>query len=328
MIRALEEIVLAKIGSVLQDLMVIKEMWKGLFKVSLFIVVMCIAFPALGKKRNGSLQPYLETRINRDKVVEGEMLIYEVVLISPDSNIAGIELEKNPSFDNLPVSRSAADNSLVIREQDGEKIYSAVIDRFFIDSATAGKYKLEGGTYRIGFGRQVTMHDPFWGPYIADRVEVVNLEAPDLNLNVSSLPLKGKPSDFSGAIGDFSIEVNVPSGELHVGNEAIAIVTITGIGDLSVSTLPDVCAIFNDGLIFRSMTETRNHFVKEGNLCSEIEIECTFVPLEEGEFKIGECSFSYFNPVSRKYVKSVSNPVSINIVSSTKKHSPTQYMDI
>ncbi|MBD5356662.1 MAG: protein BatD [Bacteroides sp.] len=306
-------------------------MIRGLSEISFVIALVIIAFPAYGKKHNDDVQSYLETKINRDKVVEGEMLIYEVVLHTPDPNIVGIELEKNPSFKNLPVSRAAADNNLMVAEDDGIKFYSAVIDRFFIEAAEVGKQKLEGGSYNIGYGRKVQMQDPFWGPYLADRVEVTTLTAPDLNINIVPLPTKDRPNDFSGAVGNFTIEVELPSGDIHPGDEAIAIITIEGDGDLSRAALPDVMTVFSDNLKFRSMTETRNHFVKESVIGSEIEIECTFIPVKEGEYVLGECSFSYYNPVSRKYERARSAPVSVKVISSginDNKHSPAQYMDI
>lgn len=301
-----------------------------MLKTYILIIAMTgIAFSSFGKKRNDPSKPFLETSITRSNVVEGEMLIYEVTLFTPDPDIAGIELAGNPIFDNLPVSRSAADNRLEETEVDGVRYYTAVIDRFFIDAENVGKHKLKGGAYRVGYTRRLVIEDPFWGPYITEKVEATNLEAPDVTVNVSELPLKGKPKDFSGAIGSFTIEVTVASDALHAGDEAYALIIISGEGDLSQAALPDVRSIFSDGLNFRSMTESRNHFVKEGRLGSEIEIECVFSPQREGEYKIGECSFSFYNPTLRKYERAVSVPIPVSIVPATlSKDSPTHYMDI
>lgn len=305
-------------------------MAKGLFKISIILALAVITFSAFGKKRNDSQLPFLETRVNRDKVVEGEVLIYEVVLHSPDPNIAGLQLSRNPSFDNLPVSRSAADSHLeTTLGKGGERYFSAVIDRFFIDATQSGKHKIKGGSYDIGYNRQVTVQDPFWGPYVSEKVDVANLDAPDISVTVSALPSKGKPEDFSGAVGKFTVEVMIPSGELHAGDGAFAVVSISGDGDLSEVSLPDVRSIFPTELQFHSMTENRNHYVKEGRIGSEIEIECTFTPLEEGVFEIGECSFSYYNPESRKFERAISDTVTVEITPSKSSHdTPTQYMNI
>ena len=304
-------------------------MMSGLFRISIIAALALIAFPALGKKRNESAQPYLEAKINREKAVEGEMLIYEVVLYSSDPNIAGLQLSRNPAFGNLPVSRSAADNHLDETVRDGNRYFTAIIDRFFIEAAEPGKHKLSGGAYDVGYGRQVTMQDPLWGPYVTEKVDVVSLNAPDLTVTISTLPDKGKPKDFSGAVGEFTVEVTLPVGELHPGDEAFAIVTISGEGDLSEASLPNVRSIFPPELQFHSMTENRNHFVKDGKIGSEIEIECIFTPQTEGSFEIGECSFSFYNPMLRKYQRAVSVPVTVDVSSSkSSDDTPPQYMDI
>lgn len=304
-------------------------MLRGLFKISVIAALVFIALPALGKKRNEPAQPFLEAKINREKAVEGEMLIYEVVLYSPDPNIAGLQLSRNPDFGNLPVSRSAADNHLDETVRDGNRYFTAIIDRFFIEASQPGKHKLSGGAYDVGYGRQVTVQDPFWGPYVTEKVDVVNLDAPDITISISALSDKDRPKDFSGAVGEFTIEVTLPGGELHPGDGAFAIVTISGDGDLSEASLPNVRSIFPPELQFHSMTESRNHFVKDGKVGSEIEIECSFTPQKEGSFEIGECSFSYYDPVSRKYRRAKSAPVSVD-VSSSKSSDDTQpqYMDI
>ena len=295
----------------------------------LIVVMLALAIPAHGKKKHDAHEPFLTTRISHDRAVVGEVPIYEVVLCSPDPDIAGFEVSANPVFGKLGASRSAADSHLEEAEVDGERCFTIVIDRFFVGASHPGKYKLEGGRYLIGYNCRMPLKDPFWGTMMGNRVETVSLDAPDLNIVISPLPEKNKPSDFSGAVGKFDVEVVVPSGEISMGSEGIALVTISGMGDLSEAMLPDVRKMFPESLQFKSMTESRTHFVKDGKIGSEIEMECVFLPSESGDFEIGECRFSFFNPETRKYEQAVSTPVALTVVSSAPAHdSPPQYMDI
>lgn len=298
-------------------------------KISIMLLLALTAFPSFGKKRSNAVAPFLETRISRNNTIEGDLLIYEVTLFSQDPNIAGVELSKNPFFDHLSASRSAADHSLAETERDGFILYNVVIDRFFVSSDDVGKHKLKGGEYKIGYNRQVQMEDPFWGPYVANSVEVVSLSAPDVMLNVSKLPSKGMPDSFSGAVGDFNIEVELPSEELLENEDAYAVVTITGRGDLSKAGLPDVRGLFPENLQFKSMTESRSHFVKDGEIMSEIEIECTFIPHAEGEYILQGCEFVFYNPDKKRYIAEKSPPVNVKVVKGkTHNDSPIHYMDI
>lgn len=293
------------------------------------ILMALTAFHSYGKKRNNAGEPFLETRLSRNNAIEGDLLIYEVVLLTPNPRITGIELSRNPNFDNLPVSRSAADHSLTETERDGSSLYSVVIDRFFVSSDGVGKHEVKGGEYKVGYNKEVQMEDPFWGPYIANSVDVVCLTAPDVTLNVSRLPSKGIPENFSGVVGDFSIEVEIPSEEIPEGDDAFALITISGRGDLSNAGLPDVRGIFPDELQFKSMTENRSHFVKDGEIMSEIEIECTFTPHTAGEYVLQGCEFVFYSPDKKKYVTEKSPPVIVKVVKGkTHRDSPAQYMDI
>ncbi len=75
--------------------------------------------------------PFIEASVNHEKAVEGERLIYEVTLFTPDASIAGIETVSEPDFGKLARRRSAtADIRLSETERNGEKYYSVVIDRF------------------------------------------------------------------------------------------------------------------------------------------------------------------------------------------------------
>ena len=149
---------------------------------------------AIGKRKD--LKPYLEVRIDRKNVVEGERLIYEVALVSPEASVAGVELLSTPDFGELPYSRSAPDNNLTEVVVDGDKYYTAVIDRYFVGVNNKGKNSIKGGVYKIGFDRMVKVQYPFWGATVQNRLETMNLKASDVTLKVSPLPEKGRPDFF------------------------------------------------------------------------------------------------------------------------------------
>lgn len=295
----------------------------------LTIIVFLAPCFASGKSRGKKAVPFIEASVNHEKAVEGERLIYEVTLFTPDASIAGIELVSEPDFGELARRRSAADIRLSETERNGEKYYSVVIDRFFLGLEEEGKHTLKGGCYRIGYNRQEAVNDPFWGPGYVNRVEVEELSAPDVTVKASPLPEKGRPDNFSGAVGNFNVTVSVPSGEIIAGEEAYLVVTLSGDGDLSGVAPPDVRQAFAKPLQFKSMTENRNEYISKGELGSELEMECVFVAEKEGTFTIGPISFSYFNPRTRKYEQAESTPVTIEVESgSASKSSPPVYIEI
>lgn len=265
-----------------------------------------------GKGKTVHNQPFLETRLDRNRSTEGERLIYEVVLFSPEEDVAGAEILANPDFGELAVTRSASDSHIDKIERDGKTYYTVVIDRFFIGAGKSGKYEIRGGDYRVGFNRQVRVNDPFWGPMITNRIAVEELTAPDISMQVSPLPEKGKPADYSGAIGDFEVEASLHHGAV-AGEESCLLVTVAGTGDLSDAALPDIRSALGEGLQFKSMTDNVSYFIHHGKLGSELEIECVFVADKPGKYVVNPIEFSYFDSEKGKYVKARLKPIEIEV---------------
>lgn len=302
-------------------------MKKGFIYITPLLIFLLFAFPCSGKGKGDGV-PYLETRVDRDHTVEGERLIYEVILMSPDPSVAGAEVMSNPEFPGLDIGRSAADNHLEEVNIDGKLYYRAVIDRFFIGTNNKGKYTIRGGDYRIGINRQITVDDPYWGPSVANRVEMFALSAPDLKIKVDALPGNNRPENFSGAVGKFEVEMSLTDIPL-TGEDIRMFVTIVGIGDLSEARLPDIPKSFPDGVHFKSMTDSRSHFIKNGSIGSEIEIECLFTADKSGKYTISPIEFSYFDSDKGKYVTAKSEPLEFEVTESNHyDETPPVIMDV
>lgn len=273
--------------------------------------------------------PFLESRIEREKVVEGERLIYEVVLYVPEANVAGVEPVALPGFSRLPHTQTSPDSGFDRTGKDGIDYYTAVIDRYFVGFNEKGKFPVKGGLYRVGFNHPVQVNDPFWGPSVRNRLEVLELQAPDVTVKVSALPEKGKPDSFTGAVGDFQINAEIPSGNLRAGEDAYMVVCISGDGDLADSGLPDIRKSFPEGLQFKSMTDSRSHYVKNGRLGSEVEIEVVFLPKKSGSFTLDGLKFTFYNSRLGKYETAVAPPIVIEVGESLPgKDGASTIMDI
>lgn len=290
-------------------------------------ILLCMSLSCFAKGQGN--QPFLKTRVVRDKVTEGENIMYEVILYSPSASVAGIEPVSSPGFEGLDVRHSAPDNKLVKVEVDGNDYYSAVIDRYFLRFPNKGKYLLTGANYRLGLNRQTEYFDPFWGPSLSSNVEVIGLKAPDVSVKVSGLPDRGKTQDFSGAVGDFEISAMIPEGSLRSGEDMFMMVTVSGTGNLENISLPEIREALPEGLQFKSMTDNLSHYVKDGELGSELEIECILTPKKEGSFVIDNLKFTFFNSRSGRYETIKAPRLEFEVAEgSTGKRRPPVIMEI
>lgn len=278
----------------------------------LLLILTAVATP-LAHGREKRDMPFLETRVDRRNVVEGERLIYEVVLYSPDPNVAGLEMLREPGLAPLPYTQSSPDSQLSEVTVDGRKYFTAVIDRYFLGVNRKGKYTLSGGEYRLGLGHRVKVDDPFWGPMVRNQLETLDLKAPDLTVRAAALPLKNRPEAFSGAVGEFEVSVYLPEVELRAGEDAELVIDIVGYGDLTGASLPDIRKMLPEGLKFKSMTDNRSHYVKDGRLGSEIEIECVVCPDKEGTYTVDGIKFIYYDVEKGAYSTATAPEIRITV---------------
>lgn len=294
------------------------------------LMVVCLSpMSVLAAPKTKTPTPYLEVNIGRQKVTEGERQMYEVTLLTPVMDIAGIEIATPPDFKSLTFKQTSGDSGIGEEERDGVKYYTAVIDRYFVGFNNKGKYRIKGGEYRLGVNHRIKVNDTFWGPTYRNELEVINLTAPDVSVTVESLPELGKPADYSGAVGSFSVTARAVQKEMRVGRDGVLIVSVAGNGDLNDAAIPDIRKSFPPELVLKSMTENRDYFVQDGKLGSEIEIECVFSPHKTGTFTIGGIEFKYYNSETHRYETAVSPDVEIEVSNPPDKNArPAEKLEI
>lgn len=206
-----------------------------------------------------------------------------------------------------------------IVEKDGKRWYVYPVDSYLISVDNPGKIKLTGGKYKIGLNFPIIVDDPFWGKVQTIDTKMYDVAANSLDINVKKLPEVKNNSEFSGAVGDFNISVIIPPGDIFVKEEAIAVIKVRGVGWLPDGVLPEYRDAFNHNVKLKSFKESRTSFIENGQLVSELQMECWIIPESLNDSKIGEVRLEYFSPSSGKYQIGKSNPIEIKVVSITKK---------
>lgn len=294
----------------------------------LFLVVTTIAVGALSAvgadpshpvPTNAPQTAYLRAYVNRDNVTTGERLIYEVRLYSPEPNVVGVDRISKPKFERLPHAQTAPDSQMEkVTDPYGREWYSAVIDRFFIEVREDGKHAVKGGTYDVTSQLSAGLGDSFWDVMPTGEIETISLKAQDVKVKSNHIPTKGRPEDFSGAVGDFSIRITTPHGFVKAGDLFPVYISISGEGNLDHAELPDIRSIFPPGLQLISINDERSHYVKDGALGSEMEIECVACAHQAGDYTLAPLKYAYFNSLIHKYVTATSDPITIQAVSALK----------
>lgn len=262
-------------------------------------------------KGDGNL--FLRANVTSTTAYEQQALVYTVKLYTTYDAIKFVGATSAPKFDGFVVEESKdISSSLSFETYQGKTYATAIIARYIIFPQMTGNLKVSGNTYTIAVDRREYYHDAFWGNMSFSTPLQLNVTPNDLVVNVKSLPLP-KPADFSGAVGKFKISSQLKTSQFKTNQAAAIVYTVEGTGNIKYVQLPDLSALYPPELEIYTPTAKQNITVGSSNVSGSVSFDYSFMPLEEGDFKIPEVRLVYFNPESGRYETSVAKGYPIHV---------------
>lgn len=175
------------------------------------------------------------------------------------------------------------------------------------------------------FGGTLMMNDPFFNNAFyntqAYKDVQVHLTSDPVNITVTALPEKNKPTGYGGAVGKFTIANKIDKQELTTDDVATLTLNITGSGNLKLIEapkldLPNGLDTYDPQIID---TITGRSTVISG---SKI-ITYAITPHTPGDYTIPSVAFSYYNPQTGAYITEHTDPLKIH-VKPGKHYAPVQ----
>lgn len=128
-------------------------------------------------------------------------------------------------------------------------------------------------------------------------------------VDVHPLPDAGKPKDFSGAVGRFSIAAAVDRAQVKAGEAINLIVTVAGSGNLKAIGEPALPAL--EGFRVFETVPSLNLDKKDGRVEGSKVFKTVLVPRVSGELTIPPVRLSYFDPQKKQYATAETAPIRI-----------------
>ncbi|MBE2283682.1 MAG: BatD family protein [Prosthecobacter sp.] len=262
--------------------------------------------------------PLLQIEVGKTEVYQGEVVPISATFFVPRSvmlrRVGLIDVNKS----DFAIARfpQQADQSETVINGVG---YSVITYRSTLSALHAGELKVGPASSELLFEvypedpRQIRRGMPF-GMFMGNgetRKQVVKSQ--EVKLKVLPLP-EGKPANFTGAVGDFSIIASATPNELAVGDPLAVDITIEGSGNfdaLNPPTLmpPDGWKAYPprrynvDGPIDPNLTPTAHR---------RIGYSMVFVP-EKQHKELPPFELSYFSPTQKKFVSARTEPIALRI---------------
>ncbi len=254
---------------------------------------------------------FLRANVSSTNVYEQQDIVYTVKLYTTYDAIKFIGATDSPKFDGFVVEESKdISSSLSFETYNGKSYATAIIARYIIFPQMTGALKVTGNNYTIAVDRREYYHDSFFGSMSFSTPLQLNVAPNDLVINVRSLP-EPKPADFSGAVGKFSLTSDLKSSDFKSNQAASIVYTLKGTGNIKYVQLPDLSALYPPELEVYTPKTTQSVSVGSSNVSGSVNFDYSFMPLEEGDFRIPDVKLVYFNPESGRYETSVAKGYNI-----------------
>jgi hypothetical protein len=251
---------------------------------------------------------FVQVTADKSQVYQNEQVMVTYTIYTRVS-ISSYEISKLPASqgfwaEEFPISPGGpAVRDVVI---GGQHYKAATVRQVALFPTQTGDLKLDPLEVTVQvqvMKRQRRSMDPFDmlfdSPFGRYSTEQRFVQSDPLNLQVLPLPEAGKPADFSGAVGNFRMDVSLDPKEART-NEALTMrVQFSGSGNIKMLPRP----------AFKAPPDFESYDPKEtvqvdksgGRITGSKTYEYVLIPRYTGMQKIPPLNFSYFNTASKSY---------------------------
>jgi len=267
---------------------------------------------SLGKAQISNL--FIEAKPNKEEVYLGEQVTVTFRLFTQSNlSVESIEYPKSIGFwsEDLLPARAARFNNTQI---NGINYKVATLYKSAMFPTQTGTLEISPMTAICNVEttqrkRRGVFDDPFFNSMFKETQRKF-IESDTLSISVIPYP-ETPPADFTGAVGDFSIDTWLDTSNASV-NEAVTLhVVLKGTGNLNQFKInqlnfPQSMEVFPPKSSF-----TRDEF--RDNITGEQKFEYILIPRQPGSFKLNPISLIYFNPINKKFMTTRSKPLVLEV---------------
>ena len=253
---------------------------------------------------------YLEVDIPHTTVYVNEKVPVLVKFYTDWLDVENLEISDLPSEEYITEKYEGIDPAMVAK---GGVKYAILRFRksFFILEPGEFTFGPVKANFQIAKARAELLNNngAFYNKFIGGRdSRSMELEAPPVNITVKPLPSRGRPANFTGAVGTFDMDFSIDTKEVKIGEPITLTMKITGKGNFATVKAPVVNKV--EGLSFYEPQETR-----EGDSTTFTQI----VKVTSPDIRaIPEITFSYFDPLKESYETITKGPVPVKVIGPPK----------
>ncbi len=252
-------------------------------------------------------QVFLQQTVSKKSVYEQEALVITYKLFTR-YDIRDVSNLKFPDFNGFFAQEIELpkDRQFVVETIKGVNYNTIVLKQYLLYPQRSGNLKIEGTEVDVIIRLSTNVRSR--GIFdIFDNFQEVKktIKTTPENISVKPLPTTGKPSSFTGAVGELTLQAAISKQNVQV-NEAVSLkMTIAGNGNLRLIKHPSIKFPL-DMEVYDPKISNKFKSTPNGTIGSK-EIEYIFIPRFEGVYEIMGAEFSFFDTKKKQY-KTVNTP--------------------
>ena len=199
-----------------------------------------------------------------------------------------------------------------LEHYNGRNYNTTVYSQYVLFPQQSGKLEIPSITFEGTISQMVASVDPLdaffnGGSYVNVKKNIVT---PKLSINVKELPA-GKPANFSGGVGEFTISSSISTQELKTNDAVTLKLVISGTGNMKLINTPEV-GFPQDFEIYDPKVDNKFNLTRSGLSGNKV-IEYLAIPRHAGTYTIPPVEFSYFDLKSQTYKTLKTDAYTLNV---------------
>lgn len=245
---------------------------------------------------------FIRTHLSRTRVFEQEavLLTYKLYTLVDVVQCVNRNMPDFNGFMKQDLEQST-NKQFAYENYNGRNYGTVVLFQTLLFPQRSGEITIDRATFEAGIRVQNrsssrrSIFDDFFDSYTNVSK---TLTAPAVKINVDALPA-GKPSDFSGTVGQFSMTGALSTNKTKANDAITLSITINGNGNMRLISNPKI--EFPDGFETYDPKVSNNFKSTASGMSGTKVIEYMVIPRHAGSFEIPPVTFSYFDIQTKTY---------------------------
>ncbi len=240
---------------------------------------------------------FIRTTVSKNKCYLGEQVTI-VQKVYSRHQITSYQKSALPAYNGFysQAQESPTKGQLLMENYDGVNYYTHEVFRTVATPNKTGRVTIEPIEVTPVIRRQSktgpkNIFEQFFGASGYEDIPVTVKSRAQV-VEVMPLPEEGKPENFSGAVGYFTYRVETSRTELKANDAFNLKLTISGKGNIKLLSPPKL-----------NLPESfETYEPKQNEAGSSKSFDYLVIPREQGEFRLDQLDFSFFNVETKKYI--------------------------